>query len=55
MYQITNFCNGCGACLTVCPVDGAIIEDETFSIHPDLCAECGACVDECERDAIEEA
>lgn len=54
MYLINNNCNGCGSCVSACPVDGAIKEGKPYTIDSALCAECGACVNECEVHAIEE-
>lgn len=46
-------CNGCGACLEVCPhgalylVEGKAVVDET------LCHECEVCINACPMEAIE--
>lgn len=48
-------CNGCGACLEVCP-DGAIYLIEGKAVVDEaLCQECEACVAVCPTEAIEVA
>ncbi|NSW91713.1 MAG: 4Fe-4S binding protein [Firmicutes bacterium] len=45
-------CNGCGACVDVCPVEAIRIENGKALVG-DECIECGACVSECPNEAIE--
>ncbi|MHB8908514.1 MAG: 4Fe-4S binding protein [Syntrophales bacterium] len=43
-HKIVESCNGCGACVTVCPVDA--IRGEKRMLHvidQTICIECGAC------------
>ena len=59
MFRIdTERCNGCGACLDVCP-QGAISlrgkKDEKAEIDPWRCIECGMCLSVCAAGAIYEA
>jgi NADH:ubiquinone oxidoreductase subunit F (NADH-binding)/NAD-dependent dihydropyrimidine dehydrogenase PreA subunit len=53
-YFINENCNGCTACLNVCP-EGAITGEkkERHVIDPDTCTKCGACRSVCKFDAIE--
>lgn len=44
-------CNGCGACIDICPVNAIKIENEK-AIVSDECVDCGACVDQCSKEAI---
>ena len=44
-------CNGCGACVEVCPVE-AIKVDGKAVVDPEKCVDCGTCVDECPNKAI---
>ena len=43
-YRITNECDGCTACVRLCPT-GAIAgaRKALHVINPSLCIECGAC------------
>lgn len=55
-YKITEKCNGCGACVRVCPADA--ISGEKKSLHlinENLCIECGACGKICPRSSILDA
>lgn len=40
-------CLGCGRCLEICPVPGAITEDQGKRIHRSLCTRCMRCVEVC--------
>jgi len=44
-------CNGCGACVNICPVNAVKIEQKK-AIVSDECVECGVCVNECPNEAI---
>lgn len=44
-------CNGCGACVEICPVDAIKIKDEKAIVSDD-CVECGQCVEQCPNKAI---
>jgi Na+-translocating ferredoxin:NAD+ oxidoreductase subunit B len=43
-HSITDKCNGCGSCVTVCPI-GAITGEKKkkHSINRDICINCEAC------------
>lgn len=45
-------CDGCGACVDVCPMEAIEIVDDKAIIDEDECGDCGACVDECPTEAI---
>lgn len=51
-YKITDYCCGCGACTTVCPVDAIRIEKdiegfEHYFINQEKCIQCGKCKTVC--------
>jgi electron transfer flavoprotein alpha subunit len=47
-----KICNGCGACIDVCPYDALSLEDNVAVVN-EKCNFCGACVDDvCPVDAI---
>ena len=52
-FEITDECNGCGACVRACPTEA--IEGTKKEIHrldQDKCIQCGACFDACNFDAV---
>lgn len=55
MFAITQECDGCGECIAICPVEGAIVPGDTPGkpyVITTLCAECGACQNDCPARAI---
>lgn len=52
-YTITEKCNGCGACVRLCPA-GAISGEKkkAHGIDANLCIECGACGRVCPQAAL---
>jgi Na+-translocating ferredoxin:NAD+ oxidoreductase subunit B len=52
-YTINEKCNGCGACVRICPADA--ITGEKKAVHvvdKELCIECGACGRVCPKEAV---
>jgi NAD-dependent dihydropyrimidine dehydrogenase PreA subunit len=45
-------CNGCGACLEVCPEGALYLIDDKAMVEAGLCRECEACVAACPEEAI---
>lgn len=44
-------CDGCKACVEVCPVEAIAVED-VARIDAEACVDCGTCVDQCPKGAI---
>ena len=52
-YTITEKCNGCGACMRLCPADAISGEKKNLhTINAVLCIECGACGRVCPQASI---
>ena len=55
-YVVPFRCDGCGACIKVCPsgilhIDGGT--RKAFNIEPEMCWECYPCAKACPQDAIQ--
>ena len=44
-------CNGCGKCVSVCPVDAITIDDDLAIIDKNWCVGCGLCATRCKLKA----
>jgi len=52
-YSITGLCNGCGACVKVCPTNAITgMKKNQHAISPARCIECGACGRICPQTAV---
>ncbi|MFO7769520.1 MAG: NADH-ubiquinone oxidoreductase-F iron-sulfur binding region domain-containing protein [bacterium] len=53
-YEITaDLCDGCHACVKVCPADAIRGEkDHVHFIEDETCIKCGSCLDVCAKDAV---
>jgi len=53
-YEIVpELCDGCHACVKVCPADAITGEkDQIHIINGDVCIKCGSCLDVCAKDAV---
>ena len=52
-YKIMESCNGCGACVRICPVNA--ISGDKKALHvidKEMCIECGACGRICPVEAV---
>jgi Pyruvate/2-oxoacid:ferredoxin oxidoreductase delta subunit len=45
-------CNGCDACVHICPHDVIQVETEAYRMEPDGCTGCGMCADVCAAKAL---
>ncbi|NOZ70651.1 MAG: 4Fe-4S dicluster domain-containing protein [Chloroflexi bacterium] len=52
MYVDKSRCDGCQACLTVCPVGAIFMQNGQAVINESLCTECRLCQDACPQKAI---
>lgn len=52
-YVIADLCNGCQACVPVCPVKAISMVDGKARIDPFQCSGCGACIPVCPQEAID--
>jgi len=48
-----ELCNGCGACLNMCPQDAIYFENDATFIDENKCVSCLACVKVCPTGALE--
>ena len=52
-YSITFECNGCGACVKVCPTDAIAGETKKLHLIDEVkCIQCGTCMDVCKFGAV---
>lgn len=52
-HTIIETCNGCGACLRMCPTGAIRGEKKSLHvIHPSLCIDCGTCGRVCPVEAV---
>jgi ferredoxin len=47
-----ELCNGCGACVEVCPEGALYLVDNKAIVDTNLCRECESCVAACPEEAI---
>lgn len=52
IYVNNETCNGCGACLEICPENAIVIQNAVAYINEELCKGCKHCVDSCPQGAI---
>jgi NAD-dependent dihydropyrimidine dehydrogenase PreA subunit len=48
----TERCNGCGACVEVCPTAAIYLVEGKATVEPALCRDCQACIPACPAEAI---
>jgi heterodisulfide reductase subunit A len=52
-FVTSQLCDGCGACMQMCPSNAITIVDKKAVIDPFLCIGCGGCIPECPLNAID--
>jgi coenzyme F420-reducing hydrogenase delta subunit/ferredoxin len=52
-FVIADLCNGCQACVPICPTNAISIQEGKAKIDPFQCNGCGACIPVCPREAID--
>jgi heterodisulfide reductase subunit A len=52
-YVISDLCNGCNACVPVCPTNAITMQEGKAKIDPFQCTGCGACIPICPQEAID--
>jgi heterodisulfide reductase subunit A len=52
-FVIKDLCNGCTACVPICPTKAITMQDGKAKIDPFQCTGCGACIPVCPQEAID--
>jgi len=52
-FVVADLCDGCQACVPVCPVNAISMQEGKAKINPFQCTGCGACVPVCPKEAID--
>jgi heterodisulfide reductase subunit A len=52
-FVISDVCNGCQACVPVCPANAISMQNGKAVINPFMCTGCGACIPTCPQEAID--
>ncbi len=52
-FVITELCDGCEACVKICPVNAITMQGGKAKVDPFICVGCGACIPICPREAID--
>jgi heterodisulfide reductase subunit A len=52
-YVIADLCNGCNACVPICPTNAITMQNGKAKIDPFQCTGCGACIPVCPQEAID--
>jgi heterodisulfide reductase subunit A len=52
-FVIGDLCNGCEACVPICPVGAISMQDGKAVVNPFQCTGCGACIPVCPQEAID--
>jgi heterodisulfide reductase subunit A len=52
-FVISDLCNGCSACVPICPTNAISMQDGKAKVDPFQCTGCGACIPVCPQEAID--
>jgi len=52
-FVIEELCDGCEACVKICPVNAITMHEGKAKIDPFICTGCGACIPVCPKEAID--
>jgi heterodisulfide reductase subunit A len=52
-FVVTDMCDGCEACVPICPVNAITMQGGKAKIDPFQCNGCGACLPVCPKEAID--
>ena len=52
-FVISDLCNGCGACVPICPVKAISMQNGKAKVDAFQCTGCGACIPVCPQEAID--
>jgi heterodisulfide reductase subunit A len=52
-FVLTDLCNGCQACVPICPANAIGMQNGKAVINPFMCTGCGACIPVCPQEAID--
>jgi len=52
-FVIGDLCDGCGACVPICPTKAITMHEGKAKIDPFQCNGCGACIPVCPKEAID--
>jgi heterodisulfide reductase subunit A len=52
-FVISDLCDGCQACVPVCPTNAISMQNGKAKIDPFQCVGCGACIPVCPKEAID--
>jgi heterodisulfide reductase subunit A len=52
-FVIADLCDGCQACVPICPSNAITMVEGKAKIDPFMCIGCGACIPVCPREAID--
>jgi len=52
-FVVNELCNGCGGCVSVCPVKAISMVEGKARVDPFQCSGCGACIPVCPQEAID--
>jgi heterodisulfide reductase subunit A len=52
-FVINDLCNGCSACVSICPTNAISMQEGKAKIDPFQCTGCSACIPVCPQEAID--